>query len=56
MGDAETVAERELSIPITLTPTTAGEHALTGTITFGICKRDVCLLRTMPIALTVVTS
>ena len=52
-GDADTLAERELSIPITVTPTTAGAHTLTGSISFGICKRDVCLSRTVPIALAV---
>jgi hypothetical protein len=55
-GDAETLAETELSIPITVTPNAAGRHELTGTITFGVCKRDVCLSRQMPIVVTVATS
>jgi hypothetical protein len=55
-GDAETLAETELSIPITVTPNDAGPHELTGTITFGICKRDMCLSREMPITVTVAPS
>ena len=55
-GDAETLAETELSIPITVTPNAAGPHELTGTITFGICKRDMCLSREMPITVTVAAS
>jgi len=55
-GDAETLAERELSIPITVTPTTAGAHTLTGSFSFGICKSDVCLSRTVPLALAVAAS
>ena len=51
--DAEPLGERELSIPITLTPTTSGQHTLTGSITFGICKKDSCLQREMPISVAV---
>ncbi len=55
-GDADTLAETELSIPITVTPNAAGRHELTGTITFGVCKRDLCLSREMPITVTVAAS
>ncbi len=53
VGDAETLADGELSIPITLTTTAAGDHTVRGTITFGICTNTVCLAREMPIAFTV---
>ncbi len=56
VGDAETLAEEELAIPITVTPTTSGEHTLNGTINFGICKADSCLQRSMPVTLAVAAS
>jgi hypothetical protein len=55
-GDAEILAETELSIPITVTPTAVGDHALRGSIDFGICKSDVCLTRAMPVSFTVVAT
>lgn len=55
-GEPEPLGERELSIPITVTPTAAGRHAVTGSIRFGICKRDACLSREMPIAIDVIAS
>jgi hypothetical protein len=54
-GDAETLSETELSIPITATPKTPGEHDVIGSIHFGICKSDACLTRKMPVSFTVVT-
>jgi hypothetical protein len=54
--DAAPLGERELSIPITLTPTTSGQHTLTGSITFGICKNDSCLQREMPISVAVLAT
>jgi hypothetical protein len=56
VGDAETLAEQELAIPIIVTPTTSGEHTLNGTINFGICKATACLQRSMPITLAVAAS
>ena len=56
VGDAETLAEEELAIPITVTPTTSGEHTLNGTINFGICKATSCLQRSMPITLAIAAS
>ncbi len=56
VGDAETLAEQELEIPITVTPTSVGEHTLNGTINFGICKATSCLQRSMPITLAVAAS
>ena len=56
VGDAETLAEEELEIPIVVTPTTSGEHTLNGTIHFGICKATSCLQRSMPITLAVAAS
>lgn len=56
VGDAETLVEEELAIPITLTPTTAGEHTLKGTINFGICKATSCLQRSMPISVAIAAS
>lgn len=56
VGDAETLVEEELAIPITVTPTTAGEHTLNGTINFGICKATSCLQRSMPITLAIAAS
>jgi hypothetical protein len=53
VGDAETLVEQELAIPITVTPTTSGEHTLNGTINFGICKATACLQRSMPITLAI---
>lgn len=53
VGDAETLAEEGLEIPITITPSTAGEHTLNGTINFGICKATACLQRSMPITLAI---
>lgn len=52
-GDAETLADHELSIPITLTPVTVGDHVLNGSIQLGICKRDMCLTREAPIVVHV---
>jgi len=51
-GDAR-AAESELSVPITVTPTTAGDHELRGTVSFGICKHDQCLQREVPIVVAV---
>ncbi len=45
--------ETELAVPITITPTTAGNHELRGTVTFGMCKHDQCLQREVPIAVQV---
>ncbi len=56
VGDAETLVEEELAIPIVVTPTTAGEHTLNGTINFGICKATSCLQRSMPITLAIAAS
>lgn len=56
VGDAETLAEEELAIPITVTPTTSGDHTLNGTINFGICKATSCLQRSMPITLAIAAS
>jgi len=54
-GDAEILAETELSIPVTVTASTLGEHAVSGQFHVGICKSDACLTRSMPVAFTVVT-
>lgn len=51
-GDART-AETELALPITVTPTAAGNHELRGTVTLGMCKHDQCLQREVPIAVQV---
>jgi hypothetical protein len=45
--------ETELQLPISVTPTAAGNHRLRGTVTFGICKHDQCLQREVPIAVAV---
>ncbi|MDB4960531.1 MAG: hypothetical protein JWP01_530 [Myxococcales bacterium] len=55
-GDAEILAETELSIPVTVIASTPGEHTVNGQFHVGICKSDVCLTRSMPVTFTVAAS
>lgn len=45
--------ETELAVPITVTPTSAGDHELRGTVTLGMCKHDECLQREVPIVVAI---
>ncbi|MBA3541055.1 MAG: hypothetical protein H0T79_15700 [Deltaproteobacteria bacterium] len=55
-GDAERLDEGTLAIPLHFTPGAAGDHTVTGTFNFGICKRDLCLTRAVPIRIDVVAT
>ena len=54
--DAERLDERGLAIPIAITPTSLGDHQVTGSIHFGICRADSCLMRAMPVAVAIVAT
>lgn len=49
-GDAEQLDENGMTIAVAATATTSGDHAITGTIHFGICQRDRCLSRDAPVS------
>jgi hypothetical protein len=55
-ADAERLDERGLSIPIAITPTSLGDHKVTGSIHFGICNDGACLSRAMPLDVSIVAS
>ena len=55
-ADAERLDERGLTIPIAITPTSLGDHKVTGSIHFGICNDGACLTRAMPLDVSIVAS
>ncbi len=55
-ADAERLDERGLAIPIAITPTSIGDHKVTGSIHFGICNDGTCLSRAMPLDVSIVAS